>query len=140
MKASVDQPLDTALRPDVQKFESFRTQHPFYNDAFNRTWALSTRGHSARVVIVCGPTGVGKSTLGGSLQTMANRAMESECEEDPSLVPSVLVKAIAPHGRGFSWKDFYIRTLEQLREPLIERKVFSPQQMTLLGNDNRRRS
>lgn len=52
---------------------------------------------------------------------------------DSSLVPAVLVKAIAPQGRSFSWKDFYIRALEQLREPLVERKVWTPQQFSLLG-------
>lgn len=119
--------------PEVQQFDAARTKHPHYSDTFKRTWTLATQGRASRVVIVAGPTGVGKSTLGASLLQQARKATQDECTVDPSLVPAALVKAIAPQGRSFSWKDFYIRALEQLREPLVERKVWTPQQYSLLG-------
>jgi len=118
---------------EVEDFQRAKLHHPRYTEAFTRTWSLATRGSGAKVVIVAGPTGVGKSTLGVSLMKTAQREAEQTCIDDPSIVPAVLVKAIPPHGRSFNWKEFYIRTLEQLREPLIDRKVWSTQQLSLLG-------
>ncbi|MGN7875675.1 ATP-binding protein [Roseateles sp. 22389] len=115
----------------VAQFEAERKQHPTYKAAFDRTLALATRGRTSRVVIVAGPTGVGKSTLGISLLKKATLSASAACAEDPSLVPAVLVRATPPHGRSFNWKDFYVRTLEQLHEPLIDRKVW-PSQLPML--------
>ncbi|MBL8496004.1 MAG: AAA family ATPase [Rhodocyclaceae bacterium] len=133
-------PVDIGTRSEVQAFENRRIPHDSYSIAFNRAWSLATRGHSSRVVIVTGPTGVGKSTLGTSLLKYVQRAHEADLAANSSLIPAVLVKTIAHHGRSFSWKDFYVRSLEQLRDPLVERKVWSPMQMTLLGPEIRGRT
>lgn len=132
---TTDPGLLTGPRPEILAFDEVRTRHPRYDHAFKRAWQLATQGRASRVVIVAGPTGVGKTTLGASLLQKARRETLEECKADPSIVPAVLVKAIAPQGRIFSWKDFYIRALEQLREPLVERKVWTHQQLSLLGPD-----
>jgi len=122
--------------PDpVGDFEALRLMHPAYSNAFNRTWSLTTRGHQSRVVIVTGPTGVGKSTLGVSLYKKALKAAAPAMKADLSIVPAVRVSAVTALGRAFSWKDFFIRALMQLREPLVERKVWIPEQLSLLGGD-----
>lgn len=126
-----DRKLDEAgVRSLVAKFEGVRKQHPHFEAAYSRALALTSVGHASRVVIITGPTGVGKSTLGGSIRKKALLNAAAECQADPSLVPAVLVTATPPHGRSFNWKDFYVRTLEQLNEPLIERKVY-PGQMAM---------
>lgn len=139
-RTTEEAPVDIGTRPEVQAFENRRIPHDHYSLAFNRAWSLATRGHGSRVVIVTGPTGVGKSTLGTSLQKKIQIAHQAEVAANRSLIPAILVKAIAHHGRAFSWKDFYVRSLEQLRDPLVERKVWSPMQMTLLGPDIRGRT
>lgn len=121
----------SAVRAIVGQFEGVRREHPHFNSAYNRAMELTSVGRASRVVIITGPTGVGKSTLGESIRKGTWKASKKECEEDPSLVPAVLVTATAPHGPSFNWKDFYIRTLEQLNEPLIEKKVYPGQQLTM---------
>lgn len=119
----------------VAEFEAVRIKHTAYENAFNRAWSLATRGHQSRVVIVTGPSGVGKSTMGESLYKKALISAQTEMKADPSIVPAVLVTAVAPHGKAFNWKDFFIRALLQLREPLVEKKMWVPEQLTLLGGD-----
>lgn len=100
----------SAVRAIVGQFEGVRREHPHFNSAYNRAMELTSVGRASRVVIITGPTGVGKSTLGESIRKGTWKASKKECEEDPSLVPAVLVTATAPHGPSFNWKDFYIRT------------------------------
>ncbi|MDG0857461.1 ATP-binding protein [Roseateles puraquae] len=131
MNATDGEPVgDADIQTHLMAFESVRKQHPRFKDAFHKTRDFAACGRASRVVILTGPTGVGKSTLGISLRKQAVIEAKEACEKDPSLVPAVLVTTTPPHGRSFNWKDFYVRTLEQLNEPLIDRKVF-PGQLTM---------
>lgn len=119
------------VRAIVGRFEEVRREHPHFKLAYQRAKELTSVGRASRVVIIAGPTGVGKSTLGRSIRLGAWKQSREDCAVDPSLVPAVLVTATAPHGPSFNWKDFYVRTLEQLNEPLIEKKVYPGQQLTM---------
>ena len=77
-----------------------------------------------RVILLCGPTGVGKTTLRRALvKALINEALP-QLETNPGLIPVVIVNAIAPGLRQFDWVDYYTRALTALNEPLIEHKVF----------------
>jgi hypothetical protein len=75
------------------------------------------------LAIVAGPTGVGKSTLINILQDQVERGQIDYLRADPGCVPVVVVEAPAPETSTFGWKDFFVRIMEALGEPLIERKV-----------------
>lgn len=108
---------------------------------FGHTYAQDTATHlgtemnalsAPQVMILTGPTGVGKSTL---IRAACNRvvaAHEEELKVKPDFVPVIALNAVPPSGAGFSWKDFYIRLLTGQNEPLVDRKLYLPRQMPLL--------
>jgi len=77
----------------------------------------------ASLILVIGPTGVGKTTLRLRLeQQLIERALP-ELERDPGRLPVVALEAAAPESGQFNWKDYYTRALLALEEPLIEHKI-----------------
>jgi hypothetical protein len=118
-------------RAQIVAFEAVRKNHPHYKAAFNRVVAIAQRCNAGKIVIVTGPSGVGKSTLAHSLLVKLNLLAAPLLAANPSLVPAVLVDAIAPHASEFNWKDFHIRLSQALHEPLIHKKLTVPDQVDL---------
>lgn len=76
-----------------------------------------------RLILVFGPTGVGKSTLRRGVERALIAELQPELEQDRERVPLVSVEAISPEQGNFDWLDFYQRALIELDEPLIHHKV-----------------
>src|SRR5690554_1241437 len=70
------------------------------------------------ILLACGPTGVGKSTLARFMVEAAVDQAKGEIEEDPGVIPAVYVEAPASGESEFSWRLFYQRILEQLEPEL----------------------
>jgi hypothetical protein len=74
------------------------------------------------LIVVVGPTGVGKTTLVKRLQQEILAASAATMEKNPGLIPVILIEALSPDGGDFHWGDFYVRFLKAAKEPMIERK------------------
>jgi energy-coupling factor transporter ATP-binding protein EcfA2 len=77
----------------------------------------------ASIILVMGPSGVGKTTL---LRLVEKNILEEslpQMELNPGWIPIVCVEAVAPGKDTFRWKDFYKRTLIAIDEPLIKEKI-----------------
>jgi hypothetical protein len=74
------------------------------------------------LVLVVGPTGVGKTTLRRRVEQQLVQAALPEMARNPGHVPVVAVEAVAPESGQFNWKDYYTRALLALDEPLIAHK------------------
>jgi len=77
----------------------------------------------ASLISVCGPTGVGKTTLLRRVQKELIVQALPDLEKNRGRIPVVCVEAIAPDSGNFNWKDYYIRALEAFNEPLINKKA-----------------
>jgi energy-coupling factor transporter ATP-binding protein EcfA2 len=77
------------------------------------------------LILVLGPTGVGKTTLRAKVEQMLTMEMLPELQATPGRLPVVSVECIAPESGSFSWRDHFVRLLLQMNEPLIDRKLNS---------------
>jgi type II secretory pathway predicted ATPase ExeA len=76
-----------------------------------------------RLILVFGPTGVGKTTLRRGVERALIAELQPELEQDRERIPLASVEAVSPEQGNFDWLDFYQRALIQLDEPLVNHKV-----------------
>jgi energy-coupling factor transporter ATP-binding protein EcfA2 len=101
-------------------FDDFHIAHPHLSSALNKLLDTINNPGKRSIVMVVGPSGVGKSTL---YKAAMARVIKNFAPANKAQIPIAGVEAIAPDNSNFDIKDFYIRSLEALREPLIEYKV-----------------
>jgi energy-coupling factor transporter ATP-binding protein EcfA2 len=77
----------------------------------------------ASIILVIGPSGVGKSTLLSLVKNNILKESSAQMELDPGWIPIVCVEAVAPGNNTFRWRSFYKRTLIAIDEPLINDKI-----------------
>ncbi len=75
------------------------------------------------LILVHGPSGVGKTTLRLRLEQQLLAEALPHLEQDPGRVPVMAVEAVAPESGQFNWKDYYMRALAALDEPLMAHKI-----------------
>ena len=107
----------------LEYFRRKRIAHPMLLSMRDQLFSIMKLRAGVDLAIVTGPTGVGKSTLIDILQDQVERGQIDYLRADPGCVPVVVVEAPAPETSSFGWKDFYVRIMEAMGEPLIERKV-----------------
>jgi len=117
---------DTLLLSDDEKrlyFKNVRLAHPRIAQTLDEMATLTEPNSGKGIVLLIGPTGVGKSTLVSALGERVVAAKQEEMEADPGSIPVAMMVAPASGERGFSWKMFYTRLGEALNEPLMDRKL-----------------
>lgn len=112
-------------------FQSYVFTHPVAKDTFRDLAAALGAISSPQIIILTGPTGVGKSTLATAACNRLLHYYEKRMVAEPDFVPVVTINAVPPNGNTFNWKDFYIRLLTGQSEPLVDRKLLVPRQSSL---------
>ena len=85
------------------------------------------------LILVLGPTGVGKTTLCRKIEQLMITEMLADLQTDPGRLPVVSVECIAPESGTFSWRDHFRRLLMQMEEPLMDYKL-DPGTSIQIGN------
>ena len=75
------------------------------------------------LILVFGPTGVGKTTLRAKIEQLLTMELLPILEADRGRLPVVSVECIAPESGSFSWRDHFRRLLLQMDEPLVGYKI-----------------
>ena len=111
----------------IAYFNSLWVVHPALDEALKRVRRLLRLHQPGRIIVLTGPTGVGKTrlcqlVLAGCIDTARERV-----QAEPDYVPAFMVELTANHDGRFDWRDHFQRSLTQLEEPLLDRKVLPTQ-------------
>lgn len=119
-------PRDLLQRPAHERlayFRSYTIAHPRLKTASDRLRQAIQEPAGRALILVIGPTGVGKTTLRLRIEQELKQQFLTAGEPDPGRIPVVGFEAVAPDSGNFSWKDYYRRALRALEEPLIDYKI-----------------
>lgn len=111
------------LEEKVNKFKRVKIIHPKMNQVMSELKSLIEKPSGNEIIMVLGPSGVGKSTLIEELKKEIINNLFDELEKERSILPFVSIELISPDSGIFNWKDFYVRVLRAMEEPLIEKKI-----------------
>lgn len=114
--------LNEPQQVDTEEYLKMTVAHPHLTTAIDDLLTSIYLAEQGDLILLYGPTGVGKSTLGTRVCEKLNKEMRIELGNDPSIMPAVIVEAPHPDVVKFSWKEFYIRALAILHDPLIDKK------------------
>jgi hypothetical protein len=106
----------------IQSFKNFAVAHPLLVEAKDRLWEAIVESAPNSLIIVSGPTGVGKTMLLTRISQLLAAEMRSELDADPGRLPVVMVEATPPESRSFSWRGHFKRLLLEMNEPLVDFK------------------
>jgi hypothetical protein len=98
----------------LDKLRNLRLDHATFSNAFVRAHAHASMSAPTQLIIVAGPTRVGKTTLG---KRLAHELISPYREED-GMIPLVRVEAATTNQAKFSTKHFTLRMLEELADPV----------------------
>jgi hypothetical protein len=116
------------VQPPAERLAYFAAKvvaHPRLVDAHRAVHDALRQPTAPSLILLYGPTGVGKTTLRLRLEQQLIAEALPALEKETARVPVLAVEAIAPESGQFNWKDYYARALVALNEPLLDRKVMS---------------
>jgi len=121
--------LDGGEVERVGYFKKLWLVHPYLDEAYRRVRQLVRLNQSGHMIVLNGPTGVGKTRLCQMLLTECVQAAGERLEAEPDYVPAFIVELAANSDGRFDWRDHFYRSLTQLNEPLLDCKVL-PNELT----------
>lgn len=143
MTTNCSNPNPVLIRDELLKaFSHVRVKHPRIGQLFRETDLLLAPYSGADIVLLIGPTGVGKTTASTAILENTYREQAEAMAKDTSFIPAVQIEAPSAGEHAFSWRLLYCRMLEALNEPLVDRKLdttasVSTQLKTRTGVDNK---
>ena len=119
-------PLSQPWLARLRDFQGFTLAHPQLAEAKDKLMAAIQGSPPNSLVMVLGPTGVGKTTLKAKVEQILIQSLVFALQTDRGRIPVVSVEAVAPESGNFNWRDQFKRILLQMKEPLVGYKLPRP--------------
>lgn len=100
-----------------------RIRHPRIAQVMSELETLIYPGSQDSTLLVCGPTGAGKTTLARYMVEAAVERASATMEADAGTIPAIFVEAPASGENEFSWRLFYRQILAHLGDDLDSPKA-----------------
>lgn len=104
-------------------FQKFTMAHPRLVAARDELMDAIDGAAPGSLVLMLGPTGVGKTTLRTKVENHLVEQMTPLMRADPCRLPFASVEVPPPHTGRFRWRDYFSRLLVAMNEPLIGEKT-----------------
>lgn len=112
---------------DISKLQDATIKHARLLEVRDKVLAEIHRPGGASVIMVVGPTGVGKSTGIELIKEEITSEVLELLQTDREMVPYGYAVAPGPFGSGFDWKSLLADILISLHEPMMEKSIhFGP--------------
>src|SRR5438128_5219350 len=118
--------LSQSWRTGLREFQGFTLAHPQLVEAKDKLMAAIQGSPPNSLVMVLGPTGVGKTTLKAKIEQILTQSLVFALQTDRGRIPVVSVEAVAPESGNFNWRDQFERILLQMKESLVGYKLPRP--------------
>jgi len=127
-------PADLLTQPAGARQEYFEHQclieHPHLRDTLDQIVQTicppgegASRRRSGTMVLVIGPSRVGKTTLIRLLEERLLTQAKSQMERDASFIPFASITAAGPNASRFDWRTYYRAILRGLQDPFVDGKI-----------------
>jgi AAA domain len=121
-RAQRESVLDLPSEKKLEYFSRIIARHPNMNSALDDLLTLTAPATGTDIVLLIGPSGVGKSETVATARKRLLSRFETAMQVDPGLIPVVVTEAPASGELQFSWRMLYTKIGEALHEPLLDRK------------------
>jgi archaellum biogenesis ATPase FlaH len=118
--------LNQTVDEKIKYFEDRSTGHPTLAGAYKDLMDKIEIAGIGKVLLVYGPSGVGKSTLFKKVKMEILQKYQNEMIEDKGFIPLIAIETSSPEDGKFDWIDFYTESLQSLDEILIDEKRLHP--------------
>lgn len=98
-------------------------RHTRFRDAMERLLQLITFQTDVRIVLIIGPTGVGKTNLQEEVAREVLKSTAAQLEKDRGRIPFVRFEVPCVRVGNFHWPSFYQEYLDHLAVPALPTKV-----------------
>lgn len=112
--------LNASVDERTSYFMNVTVEHPKFDEALETCLAKIDPCIEERFLLLCGPTGCGKSALQKQLRKQLILAQRREMEKDKCLLPAIAVQAEAPNKGPFDNTHLHASMLTAMRAPLVE--------------------
>jgi tRNA A37 threonylcarbamoyladenosine biosynthesis protein TsaE len=106
--------VKSPVNSQIEILAAKRIKHTRVTEVMTELDTLIYPGSLDSILLVCGPSGAGKTTLAKHMVNAALKQAQGELEANRGIIPAIFTEAPSSGESDFSWRLFYQRILAQL--------------------------